>query len=40
MNMRKRISENSTVLQYISDYIDANGYPPTVREICTRFGYK
>lgn len=28
------------VFKYLSDFIEENGYPPTVREICAEFSFK
>jgi repressor LexA len=38
--MRKLLTERqATVLAHVRDHIDTHGYPPTVREICDRFGW-
>ena len=37
--MNKKNLEND-IYKYISDFIDENGYPPTVREICSEFDFK
>ena len=37
--MNKKNIEND-VYQYLRDFTEENGYSPTVREVCARFGFK
>ena len=37
--MKKKNNEN-LVFKFVTEFIDQNGYPPTVREICKAFGFK
>lgn len=32
--------KQASVLAYLQDYQNANGYSPTIREICSQFGFK
>ncbi len=32
--MSKRFNKEEELLKFIKDYVDTNGYPPTVREMC------
>ena len=38
--MARTSDKQQKILIYINDYLDENGYPPTVREICAAVGLK